>query len=176
MSRDPFFDAIRDQLLPDATDTEIEILFGQYLGAQPEPVFIAHIAGDPKPQGSKRYVGGGRVIEDNPGTRAWRQSAQLQLTTYRSRQLKEPIDEAVLVQAVFCLPRPKSVRSMLPTSKSSHDLNELCRALEDALEGAGVLKNDSRITTWHARKHYAEADNNGPAITGVFLRIYKEKQ
>ncbi len=45
-----------------------------------------------------------------------------------------------------------------------------------ALEGAGVLKNDSRITTWHARKRYAEADSNGPAITGVFLRIYKEKQ
>ena len=66
MSRDPFFDAIRDQLLPDATDTEIESPFGQYLGAQPEPAFIAHIAGDPKPQGSKRYVGGGRVIEDNP--------------------------------------------------------------------------------------------------------------
>ena len=54
MSRDPFFDAIRERLLPDATDTEIESLFGQYLGAQPEPVFIAHIAGDPKPQGSKR--------------------------------------------------------------------------------------------------------------------------
>lgn len=106
----------------------------------------------------------------------WRQSAQLQLATYRSRQLKEPIDEAVLVQAVFCLPRPKSVRSMLPTSKSSCDLDKLCRALGDALEGAGVLKNDSRITTWHARKRYAEADSNGPAITGVFLRIYKEKQ
>ena len=128
------------------------------------------------PQGSKRYVGGGRVIEDNPGTRVWRQSAQLQLATYRSRQLKEPIDEAVLVQAVFCLPRPKSVRSALPTSKSSYDLDKLCRALGDALEGAGVLKNDSRITTWHARKRYAEADSNGPAITGVFLRIYKEKQ
>ena len=71
MSRDPFFDAIRELLLPEATDTEIESLFGQYLGAQPEPVFIAHIAGDPKPQGSKRYVGGGRVIEDNPGTRVW---------------------------------------------------------------------------------------------------------
>lgn len=54
MSRDPFFDAIRELLLPDAT--EIESLFGQYLGAQPEPVFIAHIAGDPKPQGSKRYA------------------------------------------------------------------------------------------------------------------------
>lgn len=77
MSHDPFFDAIRERLLPDATDTEIESLFGQYLGAQPEPVFIAHIAGDPKPQGSKRYVGGGCVIEDNPGTRVWRQSAQL---------------------------------------------------------------------------------------------------
>lgn len=61
MSHDLFFDAIRERLLPDATDTEIESLFGQYLGAQPEPVFIAHIAGDPKPQGSKRYVGGGRV-------------------------------------------------------------------------------------------------------------------
>jgi Holliday junction resolvase RusA-like endonuclease len=121
-------------------------------------------------------VGGGRVIEDNPGTRAWRQSAQLQLATYRSRQLKAPIDEAVLVQAVFFLPRPKSVRSVLPTSKSSYDLDKLCRALGDALEGAGVLKNDSRITTWHARKRYAEADSNGPAITGVFLRIYKEKQ
>jgi len=39
-----------------------------------------------------------------------------------------------------------------------------------------VLKNASRITAWHARKRYAEADSNGPAITGVFLRIYKEKQ
>lgn len=37
MSHDPFFDAIRERLLPDATDTEIESLFGQYLGAQPEP-------------------------------------------------------------------------------------------------------------------------------------------
>ena len=82
----------------------------------------------------------------------------------------------MLVQAVFCLPRPKSVRGVIPTSKSSYDLDKLCRALGDALEGAGVLKNDSRITTWHARKRYAEADSNGPAITGVFLRIYKEKQ
>lgn len=57
MSRDPFFDAILERLLPDATDTEIENLFAKYLGAQPEPAFIAHIAGDPKPQGSKRYVG-----------------------------------------------------------------------------------------------------------------------
>ena len=93
MSRDLFFDAIRGRLLPDATDTEIENLFARYLGAQPEPVFIAHIAGDPKPQGSKRYVGGGRVIEDNPGTQVWRQSAQLQLATYRNRQIKEPIKE-----------------------------------------------------------------------------------
>nr|DAU95524.1 MAG TPA: hypothetical protein [Caudoviricetes sp.] len=94
MSRDPFFDAIRDQLLPDATDTEIESLFGQYLGAQPEPVFIAHIAGDPKPQGSKRYVGEWRCIsdegitfedyrewatdpddDDTPAKQAWRQRA-----------------------------------------------------------------------------------------------------
>lgn len=65
MSRDPFFDAIRERLLPDATATEIESLFGQYLGAQPEPVFIAHIAGDPKPQGSKRYVGGGNPHNSN---------------------------------------------------------------------------------------------------------------
>lgn len=53
MSCDPFFDAIRERLLPDATNTEIENLFARYLGAQPEPVFIAHIAGD-------------------PGTRVWR--------------------------------------------------------------------------------------------------------
>ena len=46
MSRDPFFDAIRERLLPDATNTEIENLFARYLSAQPEPAFIAHIAGD----------------------------------------------------------------------------------------------------------------------------------
>ncbi|HCG2982404.1 RusA family crossover junction endodeoxyribonuclease [Corynebacterium striatum] len=45
------------------------------------------------------------------------------------------------------------------------DADKLCRALGDALTMAGVIKDDARITTWHATKKYHPQGWTGAHIT-----------
>lgn len=113
------------------------------------------VYGQPSPQGSKRYVGNGRMIESSKKLPAWRKAV-----TDAARQVapKQPLDCPVSVQAVFWLPKPQKPRFNAPATQQG-DLDKLCRAVGDSIEAAGVLKNDARITTWHATKHYATPTN-----------------
>lgn len=101
------------------------------------------VYGEPAPQGSKRHVGGGRMIESSKKLPAWRKAV-----TQAARQVapKQPLDEPVTVAAVFWLPRPKKPRWNVPAGPP--DTDKLQRAIGDALEQAGLIKNDSRIIKW----------------------------
>lgn len=112
------------------------------------------IPGRPATQGSKRHVGGGRMIEMDKKLPAWRSAIKLVCgVKYRG----EPIDQPVTVDATFYLPRPK--RPTFPVPATKPDGDKLARALGDGLEQAGVLANDSRITEWHTRKRYADQEH-----------------
>lgn len=117
-----------------------------------------HVQGVPAPQGSKRHVGGGRMIESSKLLPAWRKAV-----TQAARQVapKQPLDCPVSVEAHFYLPKPKKPRFNVPAVHP--DADKLARAVGDALETAGVIRNDSRITHWQIHKHYA--DHNGPGAT-----------
>ena len=65
----------------------------------------------------------------------------------------EPIDAPVSVYMDFYLPKPKRPRYDVPAVKP--DADKLARAILDALESAGILTNDSRVTRLRATKHYA---------------------
>lgn len=67
------------------------------------------------------------------------------------------------------MPRPKKPR--FPVPAVAPDADKLCRGVGDALEAAGVIRNDSRIVHWDASKHYAD-EHQG---TGVHITI-KEAQ
>lgn len=112
------------------------------------------VYGEPAPQGSKRHVGGGRMIESSKKLPVWRKTVT---QAAHAVAPKQPLDEPVSVQATFWVPKPQKPRFNTPAV--APDTDKLCRAVGDALEQAGVLRNDARITTWHAHKHYADQHN-----------------
>ena len=109
------------------------------------------VPGDPKPQGSKRHVGGGRLIESSKGLPAWR--AAVKAAAEQAHQGQPPIDAPVHVTARFFMPKPKRPRFNTPAV--APDLDKLQRAVGDGLEAGGLIKNDSRIISWDSTKHYA---------------------
>ncbi|MDK4337693.1 RusA family crossover junction endodeoxyribonuclease [Corynebacterium accolens] len=114
------------------------------------------VQGTPAPKGSKRHVGGGRMIESSKKLPAWMQAVKLQAAKNRPRI---PIDGPAAVRMDFYLQRPKRPLYASPAVKP--DCDKLARSILDALEAAGILKNDSRVTHLEATKHYA--DNHNPA-------------
>ena len=122
------------------------------------------ISGEPAPQGSKTaFVRGRRavLVETSKKLPAWRKQIE---DTARREYKGEPIDQPVKATVDFFMPKPK--KPMFDMPATAPDLDKLCRAIGDGLEKGGVLRNDSRIIHWEARKFYAEApDETGAHIT-----------
>ena len=122
------------------------------------------VEGIPAPQGSKTaFVRGRRavLVETSKKLPAWRKQIE---DTARREYAGDPIDRPVRVAVDFFMPKPQKPRFEWPAT--APDLDKLCRAIGDGLEKGGVLRNDSRIIHWEARKFYAEApDETGAHIT-----------
>jgi len=87
----------------------------------------------------------------------WRKEAKE--VAFLAMRGKKLIDGPVSVQVTFYLKRPASKPDDLFPSRKP-DLDKLCRALGDALEGV-VITQDSRIVHWYASKWYADAHSQG---------------
>lgn len=109
------------------------------------------VDGIPAPQGSKKHVGNGRLIESSKALPAWRKAVT---EAARQAHTETPIDRPVTVRADFFMPRPKRPRFDVPAT--APDLDKLQRAIGDGMEQGGLLANDSRIVQWVATKHYGE--------------------
>lgn len=116
------------------------------------------VEGLPSPQGSKKHIGNGRMIESSKTLPAWRKAIK-QATQHH--HTGEPIDQPVKVTVDFFMPKP--AKPMFDMPATAPDLDKLCRAIGDGLEQGGALRNDSRIVEWAARKHYA-TDKTGAQI------------
>jgi hypothetical protein len=131
-----------------------------------ELLFECRIIGHPKPPKSKR--------DEGAGSRHWREVTKAQLTVFKNRQLIAPIDEPVIVEAVFLLPAPRHPKFPLPATGDY--LNDLCQSLGGSLQKTGVLKDETRITTWIAKKRYPNRRDAIPQQPGTQLKIYKDNQ
>ena len=119
----------------------------------PENTITFRVDGIPATQGSKRHVGGGRMVEMNKKLPAWRKTI---INTGRTVAPKQPLDCPVSVETTIWVPRPKKPRFNVPATPG--DLDKYLRAIGDGIEQAGIVKNDARITHWTATKHYANND------------------
>jgi len=119
--------------------------------------------GTPRPQGSKRHVGKGIMIEASD-VKPWRKAiAEAVYRAWVATGDESPFTEPVVVWATFFLPRPKSVKRLLPSVPP--DLDKLCRALGDALSiDSNALADDSLIVKWHASKVYADTQDAGVRV------------
>lgn len=112
----------------------------------------AFIEGKAAPQGSKRHVGGGRMIEASKYLPKWRKHVT---NTVLPLAPEEPLDGPLQVDMLFYMERPKTVRRDYPTVVP--DLSKLVRAVEDSLTDAGIWADDARVVDMHAAKAYADA-------------------
>lgn len=120
------------------------------------------VPGKPAPQGSKRHVGHGILIESSKAVKPWR----IEVMWAARAACPTPLDGPVAVELEFVMPRPKSApkRSTPPAIKRP-DIDKLARAILDAVTGV-IVSDDSQIVRLVATKRIAEIDEqSGVHIT-----------
>jgi len=129
---------------------------------------------EPRPQGSKKYVGqrttaaGNKIpliIEASPGLPVWRKAVsdavkQAMIDSGDSSKF----EGAVKLEAVFYLTRKPSVKREYPTVPP--DLDKVLRSLMDGItaKGEGVWGDDSQVVRLEVSKKYATGEA-GVAVT-----------
>lgn len=129
--------------------------------------FTLFVAGAPIPQGSKRaFVRGGRVsiVEANPKHKAWRSAVTDAIAAALVFDGDQCAD-AVEVELLFVMPRPKSVTRKFMTVKP--DADKLARSVLDSITDSGLWADDSQVVGLLVRKAYEQ-----PTVEpGVFITI-----
>jgi crossover junction endodeoxyribonuclease RusA len=113
---------------------------------------IVEVRGLPAAQGSKRHVGGGRMIEMSRAVGPWREAVRAE--TQRAMNGAGPLPGALRLRVVFTLPRPKSIPKAVRHPAKRPDLDKLLRALLDGLTEGGAWHDDGQVVHIMARKDY----------------------
>jgi crossover junction endodeoxyribonuclease RusA len=123
-----------------------------------------HVPGKPAPQGSKRHVGRGILVESSKEVGPWRE--RVALCASNAMCGRSLLDGAVRVRLELTLPRPKSApKRSTPPAVKRPDVDKLARAILDAITGI-IVRDDSQIVDLHATKRLAElGETPGVAIT-----------
>jgi Holliday junction resolvase RusA-like endonuclease len=130
-------------------------------------MFQLFVAGDPRPQGSKKAFNRGKhivLVEANKDLPAWRETMK-KAFELKFMELDSRFETAVSVSLTFWLKRPKSVKRQYATG--TYDIDKLTRAALDSLESSGVIANDNLVVDLSVRKNYDDLHESGVLITVV---------
>lgn len=112
------------------------------------------VDGVPKPKGSLKHIGRGRLVEQVAGSGTWRdQIAWACREQYKGQPLTVPAIVDFEVRVAVPKSAPKG-RVTLPATRSSGDVDKHARNVLDALVDGGVLADDSRVVDLRARKRH----------------------
>ena len=126
------------------------------------------VAGIPAPQGSKRHVGGGRMVEVSRAVGPWREAVRAE--TQRAVCGASPFCERpVAVHVWFRLPRPKSTPKSTVWPAKRPDVDKLARAVLDGLTAGGAFRDDSQVIWLTAMKQFAGMPVSG--LPGCVIEI-----
>lgn len=140
------------------------------------------VAHRPCPKGSMRYAGrrpkGGAILVDQlEGTKPF---AEAVVAAARKAVADHPRGETlpvmkpgrVMLNLSFVFPRPKSTpKSHAPVTRSTGDLDKLCRNVFDALTTAGVMQDDSQVTSLTTSKRYCDDSPDGYAYVSARWQV-----
>lgn len=120
------------------------------------------VEGTPAPQGSKRHVGNGRLVESSKALRPWR--ATVTARAVEAMRGKPAMGGPLELTCVFTFTRPSAhfgkngLKASAPLHKTTApDTDKLTRAICDALADAGVYRNDAQVARIVASKIYGTA-------------------
>lgn len=145
------------------------------------PLLTITAYGLPAPQGSKRHVGRGILIESSKHLKPWREAVK---TAARDALVPmppmywAPLDEPLAVSMVFTMPKPVSAPKRRRTwPMRTPDLSKLIRSTEDALTDAGIWRDDARVVRYRdTYKAYPGEEPLTLESPGVVIRIWPLEQ
>jgi crossover junction endodeoxyribonuclease RusA len=126
------------------------------------------VPGTPAPQGSKRHLGRGIMIESSKNVGPWRERIALAAHNYATiinKDIPLPFhDQPLEVVLKFVMPRPAATPKTrrTPPAVKRPDLDKLCRCVLDALTGI-IYADDAAVTHIDVHKRLAEP-NETPGV------------
>lgn len=129
------------------------------------------VYGAPAPQGSKRALGRGVMVESSAAVAPWR--ADVRAAAFAAHP-GPPMAGPLSITIVFTLAKPKSAPKRRRTWPDRRpDIDKLIRSTLDALTSAGIWCDDAQVVRLYAEKAYAgdpgALDRPGAAVTVVPL-------
>lgn len=126
------------------------------------------VPGVPAPQGSKRYVGHGRMVESSKKVPAWRSAVAL-IAHAQHKHYRGPVE----VTCEFVMPRPKAWgKNRQDPMTERPDVDKLLRSTLDGLTTSGIIKDDSHVVQVQGTKRRA---TNPKEPTGAHITIKEIK-
>ena len=131
--------------------------------------------GKPAPQGSKRHVGKGILLESSKRCKPWRQDVKYAALEALPDDWYAMMDKPISVSITFIFARPKGhfrTNGELKPKAPSHctarigDVDKLSRAILDSLTGV-CFQDDAAVITLIAQKRYASRNEQPSAIISV---------
>ena len=131
--------------------------------------------GKPAPQGSKRHVGRGILLESSKRCKPWRQDVKYAALEALPDDWYAMMDKPISVSITFIFARPKGhfrTNGELKPKAPSHctarigDVDKLSRAILDSLTGV-CFEDDAAVITLIAQKRYASRNEQPSAIISV---------
>ena len=146
-----------------------------------DPVLTLAVYGRPAPQGSKRafinkHTGRAQMTEQSPLVGAWRDTVRTTAIQELAGLEGFPLDGPIVATFVFSMPKPGSIpRDRLGRPSVAPDVSKLARSTEDALQDAGVLRDDALIVEYvRLAKVYAGlGDPDALGTPGAVIRIWR---
>lgn len=145
-------------------------------------VVVVH--GKPAPQGSKRLVGHGVLIESSKHVKPWRTAVAFAVAdAIRAAQAgPASANAAWAVDLIFTMQRPRNhfrggkhadeLRADAPRAPAvTPDLDKLIRSTLDGLADGGAVPNDSHVVELHAVKTYPAGHIDSLDSPGVVITL-----
>lgn len=128
------------------------------------------VVGRPAPQGSKRHVGRGVMIEASKYLPAWRKAVTVAAVQAIRDTGWQCTDSPAAVTVTVFLERPKSVKIVdRPHPIKPPDADKCARAVLDSLTDAGVWQDDAQVIQLTVAKVYADRRPTGCDIEVLTL-------
>jgi Holliday junction resolvase RusA-like endonuclease len=153
-------------------------------------VLTVVVHGLPAPQGSKRHLGGGVLIESSVNVGPWREAvkyAAVRAVREQRDSSRFPRSGGLIARMTFTFVRPKGhwrtganahlLRDGAPDRPAGYpDLSKLLRSTEDALTDANVWHDDGQVVGYEQAGKFYAGDTSCPDVlaagSGAVIRIW----
>ena len=139
-----------------------------------DPVVSFAVLGTPGPQGSKKHVGGGRMVESSKKVKPWRKAVYEAARDHTGGiDGFEALDGPLVADMVFTLEKGTTLPKYLDWHFRVPDLSKLARSTEDAVKGV-VWTDDARVSDYRrlSKRWVGSDDPDALDEPGAVIRVW----